>query len=209
VPVRGERTTSDPQPERSSDFLHELRNRLFALSALFDVLELRAGASAEVARYLPHLRLELGRLEHFAGSWQHDALGPGDDTPSPTLLAVLAGAIESVSETAALRDVLVSLGKEPDSGRVARSPGLVSAALTLLLDDAVRLAPQGAHLVLRAARTGREESHVQMRCDGILEFSPPAFELARAVLRSLGGELVAARGDHGGTTLTARIGVTS
>jgi len=205
VPVRGERTTSDSQPERSSDFLHELRNRLFSLSALFDVLELRAGASAEVARYLPHLRLELRRLEQFAETWKNEP-GPAD-APDPALsfAELLGGAISRVSETAALRDVLVSLVTEPEAGRVARGPGLVGAAFALLLDEAVRHAPQGSHLVVRVARGRRDEARVELRCDGIFELPPSAFELARAVLASIGGDLALGRGEHGGTTLTARL----
>jgi len=209
--VRGDNTSSDQPPDRdaalagTSDFLHELRNRLFAMSALFDVLELRAGDSAEVARYLPHLRLELRRLEQFAETWTSDPGGPEPSVPALPFADLLGGAISRVSENAALREVLVSLVTEPEAGRVARGPGLVGAAFALLLDEAVRHAPQGSHLVLRVARSGRDEARVELRCDDIFELPPSAFELSRAVLASIGGELVAGRGEHGGTTLTARV----
>jgi len=209
--VRGDQTSAELPPDRdaalsgTSDFLHELRNRLFAMSALFDVLELRAGDSAEVARYLPHLRLELRRLEQFAETWKSDAGAVEASVPTLPFAELLGGAISSVSETAALREVLVSLVTEPEAGRVARGPGLAGAVFALLLDEAVRHAPQGSHLVVRVAKSGRDEARVELRCDGIFELPAAAFELANAVLTSIGGDLVAARGAHGGTTLTARL----
>jgi hypothetical protein len=173
----------------SADFVHQLRNRLFAMSALFDVLELRAADTPAVERYLPHLRLELSRIEQFAEDWKEEALAEPSTDPAPSLPGVLAAAIERVSEDAALRDVFLSLVCEPDSRRVVRRPTLLTAALALLLEEAVRSVAPGTHVWLRAVRTARGEAAVALCADGAPALAGVGVELARATLRALGGEL--------------------
>jgi hypothetical protein len=102
---------------------------------------------------------------------------------------VLAAAIERVSEDAALRDVYLSLVSEPDLGRVVRRPGLVTATLALLLAETVRGVAPGAHVWLRAARTARGETAIELRAEGAPALEGIGVELARATLRSLGGDL--------------------
>lgn len=173
----------------STDFVHQLRNRLFAMSALFDVLELRGAGSPAIDHYLPHLRLELGRLETFAEEWKEGSLA---EAPSagPGLTAVLAAAIERVSEHAALRDVRLSLATEPGAGRAVHHPTLVTAAFALLLDEVLRGAAAGSRAWFAVGRSARGETTVELHAPGAERLAGTGLELARATLRALGGDLV-------------------
>ncbi len=192
----------------STDFVHQLRNRLFAMSALFDVLELRGAGTPVVDRYLPHLRLELSRLEEFAEDWTEDSLVEAPATP-PTLTDVLAAAIQRVSESAALRDVLLSLVSAPDSGRLVHHPALVTAAFALLLDEVLRGVPAGSHVWFAVSRSARGEVTVELHATHAEPLAGTGLELARAALRALGGDLLPGGAESPPAVVVARLGASA
>jgi len=202
----------DPLSDPATDFVHQLRNRMFALSALFDVLELRGAGSPVVERYLPHLRLELSRLERFAAEWREDVLG---DAPLPpaSLIDALASAIARVAEQAELRDVLLSLVTEPDAGRVVRQPVLVTAMCAALLDEVVRAIPAGTHVWLAVGGPAGEakggEGVIELCASAPVTLVGTGVELARATLRSLGGELGPPAPGRATTLATIRLGASA
>jgi PAS domain S-box-containing protein len=203
---------------------HEIRGPLFGLQSLVEAWAARTSDPESARRYLPHLRREIrhmGRLATDLLDYGRDHRLRAEDIP---VLALLEAAAQSVRAEAFERGVTVTLGYEGRPGLVRADPARAVDLLANLVDNAVRLSPQGAtvELMARAAEAGRwVEIDVLDRGPGIAaEDLPHVFEpffsrreggtgvglaLVRRLVEDHGGTIAVVNRGGGGARFTVRL----
>jgi two-component system OmpR family sensor kinase len=138
-----------------ADASHELRNPLAVLRAELELANQPGRSRAELADSVDHAAREADRVGRLAEDLlflaRTDQGGPNVALTRQPLQPVLAGAVTAVSARAAAAGIRLELKVDPDLDARVDADRLRQAADNLL-DNALRVAPRGSAVQVRAER---------------------------------------------------------
>jgi signal transduction histidine kinase len=133
---------------------HEVRNPLFAVSAVVDAFENRFGGREEYRRYLEVLKQQVGRLNELMRELLDYGKPPTLRLASEALPPLLAEAIENCSSLAVREEVEVATAIASDLPPVTLDRGRMLQVLQNLLENAIQHTPRGRSVRVEACLDG-------------------------------------------------------
>jgi signal transduction histidine kinase len=125
---------------------HEVRNPLFAVSAILDAFEARFGDREEYQQYMARLRKELDRLNGL----MRDLLQYGKparlELTEGRLAEVVKEAVGRCEELARRQDVRVVLDPDSEPARVRMDHDGLLRAVQNVIDNAIQHSPEGSEV---------------------------------------------------------------
>lgn len=132
---------------------HEVRNPLFAISALVDAMEAQPNGVREPGKYLGTLRGELNRLTRLMGDLLEYGKPSALELTEREVGDLAADVVRACERRAATAGVVLT-NRVPTRFAVARvDAGRIAQALANLVDNAVQHSPRGGAVTIGASRT--------------------------------------------------------
>jgi signal transduction histidine kinase len=137
-----------------SGVAHEVRNPLFAISATADALEARTAGREELGPFIEALRGEVARLNRLMGDLLEYGRPAALELEQAEVGDVVARTLRRLETLATERHVTIRNLVVPKLARVPIDPGRITQVLQNIVDNALRLSPDGAEIEVRGAALG-------------------------------------------------------